>query len=128
MGVKTNNVTIAGTKGDPTVSVIIGQRQLGFYRVLLKQPGSGTLDELGNGANDDLLDDTWSLGKASSLAGSEVYCQVAVIPVSPGPGELYDISIILEQDNKTVSNGLITEGGFLKNGIAFVGRFIIAVM
>ena len=115
MAAKTSTATLRANAGNPSIEVLIGQRQLGFYQVQLRRSGQTSLEKIGAGDNEDNINDIYDLGPVDGLNSGILICDVAIIRLLSRPGELYDISLILRQNNRMVSGALISDNGRLNS-------------
>ncbi|MDY6986924.1 MAG: hypothetical protein SWQ30_02605 [Thermodesulfobacteriota bacterium] len=106
-------------KGNPQVEIIIGHAQFGKYQLLLWDKDGRNPEALGQGTNDDDVDDVFDLGDPASLHERCLSWEIIVASPGGGPGGLYSVIVLLRQEGKTVKGGMFQESGELK-GTKFV--------
>ena len=110
------------TKGRPTVEVIFGQAHLGTYRLFLWNVQGKNPELIGHGNNiDDVLDDFPVLRDPGALDKMILSYEVIVQAAEPKEGQLYSVTILVRQQGKVCTGGVIQETGTFDDVKSIIG-------
>ena len=99
--------------GNPQVEVIIGQAQIGTYRLFLWNKEGKQSELIGEGTSNDNTADIFNLPSVEQLEGRYFTWDGLVTSTTKTPGQFYSFTVLFKQDGTTVTDGMFSEAGEL---------------
>ena len=120
-------VNLISTKGKPQLEIIIGQAQIGTYRVYLWDEDGQASNKIGEGTSSDDVADIIDLGDITALDKKIITWDILVTSPQGGKGQLYSVIVIFRQNSIPVENGKFFEQGALDGTKLVHGQAVLTV-